>query len=115
MSYEHGAYQSSLVKIGDVSTPANLNLIATDYRCGYCRADEPFVREMMRARPREKFIFIETAILGAKSRELAAISLGAAELGNYAEAHRALFELSSSSVRGASIFWLLSLAQIMLR
>ncbi|HEV8694921.1 MAG TPA: hypothetical protein VGQ93_12180 [Lysobacter sp.] len=101
MSYEHGAYQSSLVKIGGVATPANLNLIATDYRCGYCRVDEPLVREMMRARPGEKFIFIESAILGTKSRELAAISLGAAELGNYAEAHRALFELSSGSVSGA--------------
>jgi protein-disulfide isomerase len=56
---------------------------------------------MMRARLGEKFIFIEAAILGPKSRELAAISLGAASLGNYVEAHHMLFELSGGSISGA--------------
>jgi hypothetical protein len=98
--FERGEYRSSLAKIGDVSTPSSLNLIATDYRCVYCRADEPLVMEMIRSRQGEKFVFVETAKLGAKSRDLAMISLGAAKLGDYAKARRMLFELSSGSING---------------
>jgi hypothetical protein len=101
MFFDHGAYHSSVMRIGDIARPETLNLIATDYRCGYCRAEEPLVRDMMRANPGRKFIFLEAAILGNRSREFAAVALGAAKLGNYATAHQALFELSSGSMTDA--------------
>lgn len=97
VSFENGGFQSAVVNIGEVATAARLDLVAFDYRCGYCRADVTALRDMIRDWPGRKFIFLEAAILGPQSLELAKLSLAAAKLGKFPEAHEALFELSGNA------------------
>ncbi len=94
LSFADGDFRAALVEIGSVATAATLNLVASDYRCGYCRADAPALRDLIRGRLGQPFVFLEAAILGPPSLELAKLSLAAAALGRFPEAHDALFELS---------------------
>jgi protein-disulfide isomerase len=100
LSFADGGFRAALVEIGSVATAATLNLVASDYRCGYCRADAPALRDLIQDRPGQPFVFLEAAILGPPSLELAKLSLAAAALGRFAEAHDALFELSRDAGDG---------------
>ncbi|MGE0116746.1 MAG: DsbA family protein [Dongiaceae bacterium] len=100
LSFADGGFRAALVEIGSVATVATLNLAASDYRCGYCRADAPALRDLIRERPGRPFVFLEAAILGPPSLELAKLSLAAATLGKFPEAHEALFELSRDAGDG---------------
>lgn len=100
LTFAAGGFRATLVEIGSVATAATLNLVASDYRCGYCRADAPALRNLIRDRPDRPFIFLEAAVLGPPSLELAKLSLAAAALGRFAEAHDALFELSRDAGDG---------------
>jgi hypothetical protein len=68
-------FVSRLVRLGEVATPKTLNLIATDYRCGFCKADRGAVDDMLRAHPNRDYVFIEAAVLGSESVERAKSAL----------------------------------------
>jgi protein-disulfide isomerase len=99
-------FTSRLVRIGDVAKPKNLNLLVTDYRCGYCKADRTAVDALLRGNPNRDFVFIEAAILGPDSVELAKEALQRAQDGeaDYYVIHNRQFDApdgsSSSSEHG---------------
>lgn len=64
-------FTSRWVRIGEVATAKNLNLVATDYRCHFCKADRGAVDAMLRANPDRDYVFIEAAVLGPESIQLA--------------------------------------------
>lgn len=92
-------FTSRLVRIGDIATPKSLNLLATDYRCGYCRADRAAVDALLRANPNREFVFIEAAILGPDSVELAKAALRRAQSGeaDYYVIHNRQFDAPAKS------------------
>src|ERR1700722_13225173 len=49
--FDGSQFASRLVRIGDVATPKSLNLVATDYRCGYCKVDRAAVDALLKANP----------------------------------------------------------------
>src|SRR6266436_367052 len=53
------------------ATPEDFNLVASDYRCGYCKADRKNVETLIRTHPHQNFVFMESAILGEESIKLA--------------------------------------------
>jgi hypothetical protein len=69
--FNGSTFTSRLVRISDVATPKTLNLVATDYRCGYCKADRGAVNAWLRENPNRDVVFIEAALLGPQSQELA--------------------------------------------
>ena len=87
-------FTSRLVRIADVATPQNLNLVATDYRCGYCKADRGAVDALLRSNLNRDFVFIEAPLLGAESGELAKDALWRAQhgQGDYYSIHNRQFD-----------------------
>jgi hypothetical protein len=87
-------FTSRLVRIGDVATPKNLDLIATDYRCHFCKSDRIAVAALLRANPDRDFVFMEAAVLGPESIELASEVLQRAQKGegDYYSIHNRAFD-----------------------
>jgi len=107
--YNGNNITSQLIKISDVANPGNLNLIATDYRCVYCKGDRDAVERLLKSSPNVRFIFIEAAVLGSESRELAEAALSSADNENYYQVHYRMFDggvlpatVSDSAVQLAS-------------
>jgi len=72
VQFDGSSFISRQVQISAVAaTPSELNLVAMDYRCGFCKADQDNVEALMRAHPHHNFVFIESAILGPGSIKLA--------------------------------------------
>jgi hypothetical protein len=90
-------FRSRLVKFSDVATPATLNLIATDYRCGSCQRDVENVSALIRSRPEQDFLFLEASILGPDSVRLSeAVIQRSASDDFYAVHNRAFSHLPST-------------------
>jgi protein-disulfide isomerase len=69
--FDGSRFTSRLVRIDDVAKPNDLNLVVSDYRCTYCKADRDAISALMRAHPNQDFLFIEASILGPESLALA--------------------------------------------
>jgi len=69
--YDGRRFTSRFVRVADVASEDNLNLVATDYRCGYCKADRQAVTALIQSHPNHDFVFVEAAILGSESIALA--------------------------------------------
>ncbi len=78
VQYDGHSFISRLVPISQVATSATLNLIATDYRCGYCKADRARVETLLKSHPHHEFVFLEAAVLGPESIRLAESALSEA-------------------------------------
>jgi hypothetical protein len=91
---------SRLVRVADVATPNTLNLVATDYRCGYCKRDREAVDALLRANPDRDFVFIEAPLLGPESIELANQALLKAQRGDvdYYTIHNHQFDVPAKEI-----------------
>jgi len=99
VQFDGHAFVSKWERVSDAaSKPEQLNLIATDYRCGYCKADRIAVDELLRTHPERRFVFLEAAILGPDSVNLAERALEAARVhpDHYYSIHRQFFEEAAS-------------------
>lgn len=92
--FDGSRFTSRLVHVADVATPKTLNLVATDYRCGYCKADRSSVDALLKANPNRDFVFIEAPVLGAASLQLAKEALLHAQHdeGDYYSIHNRQFD-----------------------
>lgn len=66
----------------------------SDYRCGYCKANAPILKDWLEADPSRKLILKELPILGAESREIGETVLAVRELYGdtaYRDLHDLLF------------------------
>jgi protein-disulfide isomerase len=75
-----------------------------DYNCGYCRAARPDIDRLLAEDPKIRIVYREVPILGPDSQKAARASLSAAQSGNYAAFHRAMFasgRASDSAISGA--------------
>jgi hypothetical protein len=70
--YNGKQFESRLARIADIAaTAGDLNLVATDYRCAYCRSDRHAVDAWLRSSPNQEVAFLEAPLLGPESAELA--------------------------------------------
>jgi hypothetical protein len=98
-------FKSRLVRIGDIATPRNLDLVATDYRCHFCKSDRAAVDALLKANPNHDFVFMEAAVLGPESIELASVALQRAQKGeaDYYFIHNSQFDAQAGSSGGQGI------------
>lgn len=94
-------FVSRLVRMGDIATPKSLNLVATDYRCHFCKGDRGAVDAMLRSRPNRDFLFVEAAVLGPESIELARDVLTRSQGGgeDYYLIHNRQFDVPSTGLK----------------
>jgi protein-disulfide isomerase len=90
---------SRLVKMSEVATPNTLNLVITDYRCGYCKRDRDAVDTLLRANPNLDFVFIDAPLLGPDSANLAKDALLQAQRrdADYYAIHNKQFDAAPSA------------------
>lgn len=62
-----------------------------DYNCGYCRADQPVIAQLIAAEPHVRVVYRELPVLAASSRDAARLSVAAALQGKFQRFHDALF------------------------
>lgn len=93
-------FTSRQVRIAEVATPQNLNLIATDYRCHYCRGDRGAITALIKAHPNRDFVFIEAPVLGPESVELAKEALLRAQNdeSDYYSIHNRMFDSPAATL-----------------
>jgi protein-disulfide isomerase len=99
VQYDGRNMLSRLAKIADIPQIKSVpNFVFTDYRCGFCKADRTAVTNLLKNHPGENFVFIETAILGQESVDLAedAVSDATSQPSDYYAIHYRYFDKPSS-------------------